>query len=48
MIFGGIGAIVTVGMWSRIFPVLRHTRTFDPPPSLEEETPEQTLQEKIP
>ncbi|WP_370176957.1 MFS transporter [Alteriqipengyuania sp.] len=48
VIFGGIGAIVTVGMWSRIFPVLRHTRTFDPPPSLEEETPEQTLQEKIP
>ena len=48
VIFGGVGAIVTVAMWSRIFPVLRHTRTFDPPPSLEEEAPEQTLQEKIP
>ena len=48
VIFGGVGAIVTVAMWSRIFPVLRHTRTFDPPASLEEETPEQILQEKIP
>ena len=48
VIAGGIGAIVTVAMWSRIFPVLRHTRTFDPPASLDKETPEQTLQEKIP
>ncbi len=45
---GGIGAIVTVLVWSRIFPVLRTTRTFDPPPELDEETPEEKLQERIP
>ncbi|HCH93853.1 MAG TPA: MFS transporter, partial [Erythrobacter sp.] len=28
---GGVGAIATVALWSRIFPVLRTTRTFDPP-----------------
>ena len=44
----GIGAIVTVLVWSRIFPVLRTTRTFDPPPELDEETPEEKLQERIP
>ncbi|MCB2084472.1 MAG: MFS transporter [Sphingomonadaceae bacterium] len=31
VVAGGVGAIVTVGLWSRIFPVLRTTRTFDPP-----------------
>lgn len=45
---GGAGAIVTVALWSRIFPVLRTTRTFDPPDELLEETPEQQLQEQIP
>lgn len=30
VVAGGIGAIVTVGLWSRIFPVLRTTKTFDP------------------
>ena len=48
VVAGGIGAIVTVAAWSRIFPVLRHTRTFEPPPALQDETPEQKLQEKIP
>lgn len=31
VVAGGIGAIVTVALWGRIFPVLRTTRTFDPP-----------------
>ena len=31
VVAGGLGAIVTVGLWSRIFPVLRTTKTFDPP-----------------
>ncbi|WP_234032307.1 MFS transporter [Parerythrobacter jejuensis] len=34
VVAGGIGAIVTVAMWSRLFPVLRTTKTFDPPPEL--------------
>lgn len=33
---GGVGAIVTVGLWAVIFPVLRTTRTFDPPHELVE------------
>ncbi|MGI8944120.1 MAG: MFS transporter [Qipengyuania sp.] len=45
---GGIGAIFTVALWSRIFPVLRTTRTFDPPDELDEETPEAKLQEQMP
>ena len=52
VIAGGIGAIVTVALWARIFPVLRTTRTFDPPEELLEkpttETPEEKLQERIP
>ncbi|MGB3752696.1 MAG: MFS transporter [Parerythrobacter sp.] len=36
VVAGGIGAIATVGLWSRLFPVLRTTRTFDPPPALQE------------
>jgi len=31
VVVGGVGALVTVGLWSRIFPVLRTTKTFDPP-----------------
>jgi MFS family permease len=31
VVAGGIGAIVTVALWSRLFPVLRTTKTFDPP-----------------
>ena len=45
---GGAGAIVTVAIWSRIFPVLRTTRTFDPPEELLETTPEEKLQEQMP
>ncbi|MBU1254058.1 MAG: MFS transporter [Alphaproteobacteria bacterium] len=48
VVSGGIGAIVTVGLWTRVFPVLRTTRTFDPPEELVEETPEEQLQERIP
>ena len=33
---GGVGAIAATGLWSHIFPVLRTTRTFDPPPELVE------------
>ncbi|RIV88830.1 MFS transporter [Aurantiacibacter zhengii] len=31
---GGVGAIVTVGLWAVLFPVLRTTRTFEPPEEL--------------
>lgn len=31
VVAGGLGAIVTVALWSRLFPVLRTTKTFDPP-----------------
>jgi MFS family permease len=48
VVSGGAGAIVTVAIWARIFPVLRTTRTFDPPGTLHSETPEQQLQEQIP
>ncbi|MGY6551843.1 MAG: MFS transporter [Erythrobacter sp.] len=34
VVTGGIGAIVTVALWARVFPVLRTTKTFDPPPDL--------------
>jgi MFS family permease len=34
VVAGGIGAIVTVALWARLFPVLRTTRTFDPPPDV--------------
>ncbi|MAM41334.1 MAG: MFS transporter [Altererythrobacter sp.] len=48
VVSGGAGAIVTVALWSKIFPVLRTTRTFEPPEELEEQTPEEKLQEQIP
>ncbi|NQX93696.1 MAG: MFS transporter [Erythrobacter sp.] len=41
LIAGGVGAVVTVGVWAKIFPVLRTTKTFDPPEDLLEES-EQT------
>lgn len=47
VVSGGIGAIVTVAIWARLFPVLRTTRTFDPPEALTTETPEERLQEPI-
>lgn len=31
VVLGGAGAIITVAVWSQLFPVLRTTRTFDPP-----------------
>ena len=48
VVSGGLGAIVTVAVWAKIFPVLRTTRTFDPPQELDEHTPEEKLQEQIP
>ena len=38
VVAGGAGAIVTVVIWARVFPVLRTTKTFDPPPDLLEDT----------
>ncbi|MDT8281044.1 MAG: MFS transporter, partial [Erythrobacter sp.] len=35
VVAGGAGAIITVMVWARLFPVLRTTKTFDPPPDLE-------------
>ncbi|WFL77017.1 MFS transporter [Altererythrobacter arenosus] len=37
VVAGGVGAIVTVAIWSRVFPVLRTTKTFDPPEDLLED-----------
>lgn len=34
VVVGGAGAIATVALWSRVFPVLRTTKTFDPPPEM--------------
>jgi hypothetical protein len=34
VVAGGAGAIATVLLWSRLFPVLRTTKTFDPPDNL--------------
>ncbi|MEP3421225.1 MAG: MFS transporter [Erythrobacter sp.] len=34
IVAGGAGALVTVLVWSRIFPVLRTTKSFDPPEHL--------------
>ena len=34
VVVGGVGAIVTVAAWTRVFPVLRTTKTFDPPADL--------------
>lgn len=34
VVAGGVGAIVTVAAWTGLFPVLRTTKTFDPPPDL--------------
>lgn len=45
IVAGGAGAIATVLLWSRIFPVLRTTKTFDPPDSVLDETSEHKPQE---
>ena len=34
LVVGGVGAVVTVVAWARIFPVLRTTKRFDPPEDL--------------
>lgn len=46
VVAGGIGAIVTVALWSRLFPALRTTKTFDPPDDLVE--PVEKPQDKNP
>lgn len=43
VVVGGAGAIATVTLWSRLFPVLRTTRTFDPPPDLLDKEGDDTL-----
>jgi len=48
VVAGGAGAIATVALWSRLFPVLRTTKTFDPPEDLlqdHSETQDNTKQE---
>ena len=44
-IAGGASAVVTVAIWSRVFPVLRTTKTFDPPEEVLREDQSQTRQE---
>jgi MFS family permease len=34
VVAGGAGAVLTVGLWARLFPVLVTTKTFDPPADL--------------
>ncbi|MEM9311924.1 MAG: MFS transporter, partial [Pseudomonadota bacterium] len=34
VVAGGAGAILTVALWARMFPVLRTTKSFDPPKDL--------------
>ncbi|WP_137679273.1 MFS transporter [Aurantiacibacter suaedae] len=34
VVVGGAGAIATVAAWTKLFPVLRNTKTFDPPRDL--------------
>jgi MFS family permease len=45
VIAGGASAVVTVAIWSRVFPVLRTTKTFDPPEEVLREDQSQTRQE---
>lgn len=40
VVSGGVGAIATVALWSRLFPVLRTTKTFDPPEDLLQDSPQ--------
>lgn len=42
---GGAGAIAIVVLWSRLFPVLRTTKTFDPPPDVLEHKQTKDIQE---
>ncbi|ALE16421.1 putative transmembrane protein [Altererythrobacter epoxidivorans] len=43
VVTGGAGAIATVLLWAKLFPVLRTTKTFDPPPELLEDSTEQKI-----
>lgn len=45
VVTGGAGAIITVAVWSRMFPVLWATKTFDPPEQLLEEAQRNKNQE---
>ncbi|MXO85274.1 MFS transporter [Altererythrobacter aurantiacus] len=44
VVSGGVGAIVTVALWTRVFPVLRTTHTFDPPEALQDEETKRTTE----
>lgn len=39
VVAGGVGAVITVAAYTKLFPVLRNTKTFDPPDDLLEDTP---------
>ncbi|MBR0551806.1 MFS transporter [Stakelama marina] len=41
VVAGGVGAILVTAAWARLFPQLRHARTFDPPETLEFTEPEE-------
>lgn len=43
IVAGGVGALATVALWSRLFPVLRTTKTFDPPEDLLEDSSTTTI-----
>ena len=46
VVIGGAGALVTVVVWAWLFPVLRTTRTFDPPPEVLESEPDTNFRSK--
>ncbi len=48
VVTGGIGAVMTVALWSRLFPVLRTTKTFEPPDEVELERPKPKQEESNP
>lgn len=45
VVAGGAGAVLTVGLWARMFPVLVTTKTFDPPADLLDNEPDIKTQE---
>ena len=46
VIAGGAGALATVALWSRVFPVLVTTKTFDPPKDLLEDRADKSAREE--
>ncbi len=44
VVSGGAGAVITVALWSKLFPVLRTTRTFEPPDELLDTEADNTAQ----